>query len=231
MRTRIVVGKGGSKMGTRLPRNMVDWKIDFSSHYSVQDRGFESECWIWGNISNEKVYGQTRLNKKPIPAHRLSWMLWVGKIPDGIWVLHKCDVRHCVNPDHLFLGTAQDNTNDMRSKNRHRVLNANPATSILTVERVIQIREMLCDTECKIEDIAKKFKVSFGAIAAISEGITWKHIGPIIWSRRKTLKVSYEDVLKIKSLLIAGQTQASIAARFGITQSQVSRIKSGERNK
>ncbi len=229
MKSRTAIGKNGVKMGTRIPRNLEDWKEDFQKHYSVQQRKYETPCWIWGNISSEKTYGQTKLNKIPIPAHRLSWILHRGKIPVGLWVLHKCDERHCVNPDHLFLGTAQDNTDDMRSKKRARHINANPNTSLLTVQDVLKIREILCNPDEKIEDIAKKFSVAVTTISAISEGITWKHVGPVIWTRRKTKKITDEQVLEIKSMLRSGEIQSDIANKFGITQGQVSRIKSGER--
>ena len=74
-----------------------------------------SGCWLWvaGRMSNG--YGGVMGNG----AHRTSWELYRGAIPEGLSVLHKCDVKICVNPDHLFLGTQADNLADMRGKNRH----------------------------------------------------------------------------------------------------------------
>src|SRR5690554_4431436 len=74
-------------------------------------------CWLWIGRLNYSGYGvfTTRVG---IRAHRFSWELHNGKIPDGMHVLHKCDVRHCVNPSHLFLGNHKDNMNDMIRKGR-----------------------------------------------------------------------------------------------------------------
>lgn len=64
-------------------------------------------------------YALVKFRKKPIGAHRASWIVHNGEIPEGYWVLHKCDNPLCINPDHLFLGKAKDNSCDMISKFRH----------------------------------------------------------------------------------------------------------------
>lgn len=73
-------------------------------------------CWLWGGANNYK-YGHFKLNKE-IYAHRSSFILHKNEIPEGMQVLHKCDVPLCVNPDHLFLGTHADNMQDKVNKNR-----------------------------------------------------------------------------------------------------------------
>ena len=83
--------------------------------------GDANECWEWSGYITKNGYGQTKIggrNGKLMQAHRLSWMVNVGEIKDNLHVLHKCDNRMCVNPNHLFLGTNQDNINDRVSKNR-----------------------------------------------------------------------------------------------------------------
>jgi len=83
----------------------------------------ESGCWIWEGSCSNTGYGSMQIgtNRKPKAenAHKLSWIIHNGKVPEGMYVLHKCDVRACVNPDHLFLGTHQDNMKDMVNKGRH----------------------------------------------------------------------------------------------------------------
>jgi hypothetical protein len=78
----------------------------------------ESGCWIWMGAAGR--YGNMQMNKKHMDAHRASWLLFNGEIPNGMCVLHKCDVPLCVNPRHLFVATHRDNTHDMIRKGRHR---------------------------------------------------------------------------------------------------------------
>lgn len=94
-------------------------------------------CWLWKGHVKSNGYGvlSYSVNKKErkITAHRLSWMIHHGEISDSLFVCHTCDVRNCVNPGHLFLGTAQDNILDCVKKGRHwqtqkRIQNGNRAS-------------------------------------------------------------------------------------------------------
>lgn len=78
-----------------------------------------STCWLWTSAVNRKGYGKFSVNKKQWSAHRLAFFLSTGSLPKELMVLHRCDVPACVNPEHLWLGTNQDNVDDKMRKGRH----------------------------------------------------------------------------------------------------------------
>lgn len=90
-------------------------KNAFFKHVSPQEDG----CWQWTGRIRDGGYGRMKLNGKETRAHRVSWLIHKGDIPNGLCVLHRCDNRLCVNPKHLFLGTRRDNYEDMKKKGRH----------------------------------------------------------------------------------------------------------------
>ena len=77
-------------------------------------------CWIWQGSKRPQGYGQLSYQGRHTSAHRLAWTLTHGPIPDGLFVLHRCDNPPCVNPAHLFLGTTDDNMHDAFVKHRIR---------------------------------------------------------------------------------------------------------------
>ncbi len=77
-----------------------------------------SGCWLWTGSGNQRGYGLFFVNRKCISTHRASWVIHNGEIPKKMHVLHKCDVPACVNPQHLFIGTHQDNMRDMMEKRK-----------------------------------------------------------------------------------------------------------------
>lgn len=95
-----------------------------NNHPPVEERFWANinkvgSCWLWTGINTDR-YGKLKISGKMVLAHRYSYELHFGTIPDGLFVLHKCDTPACVNPDHLFLGTKQDNAADREQKGRGR---------------------------------------------------------------------------------------------------------------
>lgn len=94
------------------------------------------QCWVWTPVSGGR-YGKLKVNDRWTRPHRVSWLLHHGEITDGLFVLHRCDNKRCVNPDHLFLGDDDDNKKDYVAKGFKQ-------NQRLTREQVLWIREN-CD--------------------------------------------------------------------------------------
>ena len=145
-------------------------------HEKIQIIG-ESGCWIWMGCVGHYSYGQFCVNSKTLLAHRASWILHYGNIPDGLRVCHRCDVPSCVNPNHLFLGTAQDNTDDMMRKDR-----TNPRkgedhhAARLTAEKVRQMRKEYQPGYGNLAAIARKYNTSETSAHYAINRKTWKHV-------------------------------------------------------
>lgn len=91
-----------------------------------------SGCWNWRSSLTSSGYGQFQWRGRCRAAHRVSWEFFRGPIPEGLWVLHKCDNRLCVNPDHLYLGTVIENNADIMARGRHR---SNPKKQSASMKR------------------------------------------------------------------------------------------------
>ena len=152
-------------------------KNRFYSRVKVPDK---NGCMIWiGKIGKkDNRYGQfTSKSKKVLTAHRYSYELYFGKIPTGLFVLHKCDTPACVNPEHLFIGTQHDNAVDMRSKNRgFNNSGENHGRAILTIDKVKNIRELYEEDSAGITALSIKFNVSKSTIHNIVNNKTWRNI-------------------------------------------------------
>jgi hypothetical protein len=135
-------------------------------------------CWIFSGAETDTGYGQIRNGDKMIAAHRAAYIVAHGEVPDDMHVLHQCDVRSCVNPDHLFLGSHQDNMNDMKAKGRRvgSLVGERMGMAKLSDAAVVAIRKEYAGGGVRQVDLAEKHSVSQVLISKIVRRKAWTHI-------------------------------------------------------
>jgi len=194
----------------------------------VQKLGKE-ECWLWlagvdengyGAFSRDYVTKEGR-KKKQISASRFSWELHTGTMPPpDIFVCHTCDNPPCVNPNHLFLGSTQDNTQDMVNKNRQSKCEDH-GMAILTETDVHFIRE----SKLGHSELSRQLGISISSIFSIRKGISWTNLpwrsAPVL---PKLNKLSEEDVHFIRESKLK---TAELARMFDIVPSAVAKTRKG----
>jgi len=132
------------------------------------------DCWIWlGAKKTRSGYGNFFYRKKVIHAHRASYLIFIGSIPDNLYVCHHCDNPSCVNPKHLFIGTQDDNMKDMIKKNRSgNTKGSKNGNSKLSEGDILEIRQ----SEEYSFVLAKKYSISPTQVCNIRKRKVWKHI-------------------------------------------------------
>lgn len=141
-------------------------------------------CWLWVAATTAHYgHGVLRFKNKMVKAHRVSWEIFRGEVPEGMCVLHKCDIPNCVNPDHLFIGTQTDNMKDMDSKGRRgrrsegvgKSLGSKNGATKMTDADIIAIREVPARRGVGAA-LAAKFGISHSSVVRIRSRETWAHI-------------------------------------------------------
>jgi len=131
-------------------------------------------CWHWTGCFTNAGYGWICINRQQILAHRLSYELFRGKIKNGLYVCHSCDIRKCVNPQHLFLGTHAENLKDAAQKGRmKRELSG---STKLNRKQVKKIREKFKLGNVSQRKLAKEFGIAQSHISRIINFKQWFHI-------------------------------------------------------
>ena len=134
-------------------------------------------CWEWTAGKNSDGYGEIRIGREIVLAHRFSWWIYFGQPPAGMCVLHKCDNPACCNPSHLFLGTQADNMADKVKKGRHLSVRGEAHSSAkLSNSDVIAIRKRLATGGEFQKDIARAYGVSPQLISHIKTRRQWAHL-------------------------------------------------------
>lgn len=130
-----------------------------------------SDCVEFEGGHDSWGYGAVMYEGRLTGAHRVAWMKHKGLIPQGLHVLHTCDNPGCINIDHLFLGTHQDNMRDRDAKGRQH-----SGLTRLTEAEVREIKHLLSTTGRTLEDIGRQFMVTKYAVYDIKHGRTWSHV-------------------------------------------------------
>jgi len=130
-----------------------------------------SGCWLWLGYGDKNGYGTFYPRGERWKAHRYSWFIHNGSIPDGLMVCHHCDMPACVNPNHLFLGTNKNNLQDMVDKGRGPTGAKNPSAKLSEID----INPIRNDSR-PYPEIAKDYDITAQNVCYIKQRKTWKHV-------------------------------------------------------
>ena len=170
----IKAGKKWGHLGLKPWRDLPKTKSIRQRILDSSELDLVSGCWNWQLSLNHNGYGNFSILRKSNVAHRASYEEFVGPIPEGLCVLHKCDNPRCCNPEHLFLGTIQDNADDKVAKGRS-MRGSGHYKAIITEDQAALIFNMIQEG-FTIADIKSRLGVGEDIIQPIKRGVTWNHV-------------------------------------------------------
>jgi len=199
-----------------------------------------TNCWIYSGTETNSGHGMFWAGKN-ILAHRFSWEFYNGEIPKGKLVLHDCDIPNCINPSHLYLGTHQDNMDDMVNRDRS-CYGSLSGKSILTENIVIDMITRIYNDEFKdVNHIAEIFNISPENIRDILNGRTWNHIlvnlvVPLTEIKNKVIgnqrsgpsTLTPSNIEHIRELISNGVPVLEIANMFDVSKVTIYNIKNNK---
>jgi len=232
------------------PWKYFEDRIDFNGPNIL-----DSKCWIWSMKLNNEGYGSAFLYGQSYSAHRATYLLFNGAIADGMYICHKCDNPSCVNPDHLWSGTPQENTDDMIKKGRDKkAIGLNQPNALnLGREIIDSIFDDFLNKNMSRNQISRKYKISSNVITKILTG-AHHSVDNLIFTReielsinkRKTnyhkmirvsgenhhnAKLTRDDVKQIRSMWENGLNQVKLSQIYGVRQGYISKIVNGKMRK
>lgn len=134
------------------------------------NKATESGCWEWVGFKNNYGYGQFWADNRMVYAHRFSYELHHGKLCDGLFACHRCDNPKCVNPDHLFSGSAKENADDCSKKGRR------PKSRGRFTDKIERLIRKECEAGVRQPTIAKEFNISIKTVQRIASGMTYTQL-------------------------------------------------------
>lgn len=191
-------------------------------------RGADNECWSWTGAKTKSGYGAFMVNYRYISAHRFSYELHRGPIPDRMFICHTCDNPACVNPNHLFPGTPRDNMLDKTAKGRGRAgFRGFPSEqhprARLTWEKVDTIREQRRNG-AKLIELARQYGISTTQVSDIARWRSWRRDDdpePITPGRSK---LSEADKADIRAAWAGGISNRALSKQFNVSPATISMI-------
>lgn len=189
-------------------------------------------CFLWQGHINKYGYAHLYWNGRARRAHRLSFEAFRRPIPPGLCVCHRCDVRACINPAHLFVGTHLDNMRDAVAKGRVPHGEQRPDTK-LTDEQVAAL-VALCNAGASAGELAEHFGISIAQVMRLMDGTRRRHV-PRPATMRPPLKargernaaatLTEQDVIAIRLAYQAGGVrQQDLADKYGVTSTSISNV-------
>jgi len=147
-----------------MARISIEWRL--TNYVTVAANG----CRIWTRRCGKNGYGVVGYQGRLQSAHRVAFKVFRGEIPDGMLVCHRCDTPACVNPDHLFLGTAADNMADKVAKGRQRSLSGDAHPRVRLADNQVAQVIAAVQTE-RVADVARRFSISAWHVYKICAGL------------------------------------------------------------
>lgn len=153
---------------------MNDWEKRFWEKVKILSK---NACWEWQAGKFHYGHGQFSLKRKNFKAHRISYILTKGSIPNGKCVLHKCDNPPCCNPSHLYVGTQKDNAQDRKKRGRQNSQKGSKHSQCIFDEKIVlKIRKSFSGKRGEYGSIAKKYGVDRKTIFNLITKRSWNHI-------------------------------------------------------
>lgn len=188
-------------------------------------------CWIWRGARAKNGYGVFTAEGRQQKAHRLAYKLWRGPIPVGLLVCHACDVRACVKPSHLFVGSQRDNVRDMRSKGRDR-----PPRGEINAQSKLRDRDVhrILEDAAPAHRVARALGVSLTTVNEVRRGRRWAHVGRAgiampNWKDKHGERNSHHKLTAqhVRAIRASREKMAILAARYGVSCSLIEKVRRG----
>ncbi len=169
--------KNGSRLDTPIKEYFRDTKERILERLDVVDRGYETKCWVWTGAVNSRGYGSIGIKRKSYTPHKQMFLLNGGKLTkEKPNVLHKCDIKTCCNPDHLYSGSQKQNVKDAVDRGLFiRKRGIENKHSKLTASDILKIRIYLFSSTLSHKEIGKMFNVTRSTITRIANRKSYEY--------------------------------------------------------